>query len=238
MKTLKQVIMAVAFVFLAHFSGKSDGCVPLPAGVVAWWEANGNSSDTVQNVPGDLAANATYGPGKIGQAFYFDGNGDAVTLDQPDPLELNVLTIEGWICRNNTNQVSLSDTSGAILAGEVGSYDFGLTDSGQLYFARVGNALVSSTSVISDTNFHHVAVTFDEAEVILYIDGTPDIPLSYPITFGPSPLMTIGSRADGSGSFWGAIDELSVYSRPLSRTEIRAIASAGSMGKCRIPGIE
>src|SRR5207244_3547852 len=47
---------------------------------------------------------------------------------------------------------------------------------------------------------------------------------------------SIGSRGDArGGTFFGTIDEPSVYSRALSTAEIQAIYNAGSAGKCPPP---
>jgi DNA-directed RNA polymerase subunit RPC12/RpoP len=45
----------------------------LPSGLVALWSGEGNANDSVSGNNGKLAGNVTYGKGRIGQAFMFDG---------------------------------------------------------------------------------------------------------------------------------------------------------------------
>ena len=90
--------------------------------------------------------------------------------------------------------------------------------------------------MITDTSWHHVAVTKAGTVVLFYVDGvlqpTPT-PSPYTNIFQFTSSAAIGSRGDGGGNtFYGMIDELAIYSRALSTTEIAAIYNAGSAGKC------
>lgn len=96
----------------------------------------------------------------------------------------------------------------------------------------------------------HVAATFDTAtqEIAVYINGQK-VPTSCepgsvcgPVTKilqSPSAVM-IGAATynslplPGLGAFWsGRIDEVEIFNRVLSPTEIQAIFKAGNAGKCR-----
>ena len=62
------------------------------------------------------------------------------------------------------------------------------------------------------------------------------LPSSYTSVFNFDTDVAIGARGDNlAGSFLGSIDELSVYNRALSQSEIQAIYNAGSTGKCSTP---
>ena len=49
-----------------------------------------------------------------------------------------------------------------------------------------------------------------------------------------NPGIGIGNLQDGNGQgFDGLIDEVEIFNRALSQTEIQAIVDAGSFGKCK-----
>ena len=59
----------------------------LPTGLVALWSGEGNANDSVGGNNGTLTGSATFGPGKVGQGFVFDGNnGSGVKLGNPASL--------------------------------------------------------------------------------------------------------------------------------------------------------
>lgn len=91
---------------------------------------------------------------------------------------------------------------------------------------------------MSDTRWHHVGVTKSGPTVRFYIDGAaasaPTIGYTTLYTFDTS--AAIGSRGDArGGTFWGMVDELSVYQVALSDSEIHAVYAARQDGKRR-PG--
>ena len=55
---------------------------------------------------GTLAGNATYGEGRPGQAFVFDGSYGAVTLGNPVNLRLQTFTIEAWMRRASSSIIT------------------------------------------------------------------------------------------------------------------------------------
>src|SRR5215207_472877 len=48
-------------------------CTPAPSGLTSWWPAAGNANDVIGSSPGSLQNGATFGVGKVGQAFSLDG---------------------------------------------------------------------------------------------------------------------------------------------------------------------
>jgi len=51
----------------------SPQCATPPAGLVGWWRGEGNAQDEVGTHHGTLQGGTTFGAGKAGQAFSFDG---------------------------------------------------------------------------------------------------------------------------------------------------------------------
>ena len=139
-------------------------CVVPPSGLVSWWKAESNTLDTADSNNGTLAGNTTYGPGRVGNGFVFDGNGDAVTVGNPTNLQLQNFTIEAWIKRSSATLATLNAVnpqgSACILYGSYGGYGFGLWNDGRIHLTKIGYSAVISAQAVTDTNnFHHVAVT-------------------------------------------------------------------------------
>jgi len=114
-----------------------------------------------------------------------------------------------------------------------GNYDKGRWQ-GQAVF-ETATASVFSGLRVDDGRWHHVAGVFDGRLLIIYVDGNPlagvgekgePIPTMYDLTIGANHSNP--SPAD-SGSFNGQMDDVMMYSRALSDTEIHALTRAQQM---------
>src|SRR6185436_19171609 len=114
---------------------------------------------------------------------------------------------------------------------------FGLDrTTGRPMLGRIEVDAVTANTSVSDTNFHHLAVTKSGTTVVFYVDGTAYPAPPYGTTYTFSTSATIGARGDNFGNgFYGSIDELAVYNRALAANEIQAIYGARSAGKCTGP---
>ncbi|HQU85580.1 MAG TPA: sialidase domain-containing protein, partial [Pyrinomonadaceae bacterium] len=168
-------------------------------------------------------------------------NGDRVLVGNPANLHLQEFTIEAWVKRSSSSVVTNSpgggSPSGQFFAYGQNGFDFYIDQAtGKLGLSQVAQSnVLAPTLTISDTNWHHVAVARSGSQTIFYLDGVADTPVSYAPQFSFSTNASIGSRGDGQtdNAFFGAIDELAIYNRPLSATEIAAIFNAGTVGKCK-----
>ena len=215
--------------------------VAAPASLVAWWPANGNAVDVVGGNNGTLTNAATYVPGEVQQAFNFNGSSAEVLLANTAALQLQNFTIETWLQRGSATSVTLD---GSAVAGNAlffgyghSGYSLGMSPTGNPLLTWVDHNDVVCSAAISDTDWHHVAVTTTNGTVVFYIDGT-----AYPVTgtynpgyvFATAPAL--GGRADNinepnNDSFLGSLDELSVYNAALTPAQILAIYTAGAAGK-------
>ena len=79
----------------------------------------------------------------------------------------------------------------------------------------------------SDGNWHHLVVTYDQSSLKVYIDGnleaTPSLPSS---NYATSSGLTIGSWSDNNRFFNGSIDEVAVFNKALSLSEVGLIYDA------------
>src|SRR5205814_1568078 len=71
--------------------------------------------------------------------------------------------------------------------------------------------------------------------VIFYIDGVAQPAATYGSVFTFSTPVAIGARGDNlNNSFYGSIDEISLYARALSAADVQSIYNADGTGKCRV----
>ena len=217
--------------------------IPAPPGLIAWWAGNGNSSDSAGSNHGIAEGGATYAAGKVGQAFSLDGLDDRIRV--PNRAVLNPtagFTIEAWI-KSNTNDGPRTIVSKWNDNTSDWSFIFkDHNDSDKLRIELSKNTFhdladLSGATALATGQWVHVAMTYDTNAVRLYYNGTLDgsqaIAPSQVIDSSTTDLL-IGAAFTGGGTsehFSGLIDELSLYSRALSSTEIQAIVAAGSSGK-------
>jgi hypothetical protein len=129
---------------------------------------------------------------------------------------------------------SLGPQGGIFYYGQ-GGYGLSVEPDGRLHFTKIGISNVQMGSGgVTDTNWHHVAVTKTGSTIVFYVDG-----VAYPVATPYDPGFTfttsaaIGTRGDGLGNtFFGIIDEPAIFNRALTADEIQAIHAAGNAGKC------
>src|ERR1051326_1909491 len=212
-------------------------CAPLTSNLVSWWRAETNALDFVGGNNGFLSNSVTFGTGRVGSGFVFSGTGGAVVVGNGVNLQLQDFTIESWVKRASATSISLNGPLGMIFAYGAGGYGLYLDGNGTPTLSKITANNVPASTSITDTNFHHLAVTKVGTTVVFYVDG-----LAYtaaPYNSGGFTFTTaaeIGSWGSPfSSTFYGTIDEVAVYSRALSAAEIQGIYNAERSGKCPVP---
>ncbi|MBK7393686.1 MAG: hypothetical protein IPI64_10365 [Chloracidobacterium sp.] len=231
----------IAAIYNAGSAGKCNSCTPAPVGLVSWWNGNGNALDARSRNDGTLENGAAYAGGKVGQAFDLGGTGQRVLVGNPASLQLQDFTIETWIKRSSatvlTNNPVPAGPGGAVFAYGTGGYGIGMREATNTVFLTAVEVsyVESPTMPITDTNFHHVAVTKTGNQVVFYVDGNASPPITYDVNFAFTTNAAIGARGDADiqNSFFGVVDDLSIYNRALSAAEVRSVANANGSGKCK-----
>lgn len=226
-------------------------CAPPPADIVAWWRAEETTgsiaSDTIDGHDGSLVNGATRITGRVGKAFSFDGVNDHVLV--PFDSSLNVgaqFSIELWLraqpgqsgYRTLVDKSHRSTEAPPFWSGWAVQMDpAGLLSFGFMYGSN--GVAAGTNSSVKDGSWHHFAATYDGAEVRSYLDGV--LQQNSPVPPGTVPVhntdaLSIGRWQFGqSRYFLGNLDEVTLYSRGLSASEVQAIYAAGVSGKCVPP---
>ena len=205
-------------------------CVTPPSGIVGWWPGDGNAADLQGANPGTLKDGTTFGNGKVGRAFSFDGTDDAVKTNlDVQGSALTTTTWEAWVYPTRIN----------VGRQQVFSIDDGGYDRSVLIEAGTGKWMVfvgGTNWLVTDVTLNewqHLAVVFSTTDVEFYKNG---VRFSYGSAPGSSPTgqkLWIGGSPGYGEYFQGLIDEATVYNRTLSANEIQGIYNAGAAGKCK-----
>jgi hypothetical protein len=225
-------------------------CTTPPTGMIAWYPGDGNANDLIGVNDGTLEGGATFVSGEVGQAFSFNGTNQDVSIGDPANLKVTTgITIDAWINPSSGPSAGLGGIvtkwhQDASLSSTADSYAIWLSNTAPLsVFTSIhttdGGEPQFSGGVIPLNTWSHVAMTYDAATgfYALYVNGvlvnstTTNAGLNIFATDAP---IYIGSEAAGAGRFFpGLIDEVEVFNRALSASEIQSIYNAGSAGKCK-----
>ena len=159
-------------------------------------------------------------------------------VGNPSALQLQNFTIEAWVKRASSSVVSLDfHNSGVIFCHGWGGFGLSLHHNRNPFLTQVGSTEVTCSLAITDTNnYHHVAVTKNGSTVVFYVDGIAETAPAYNPTFVFNGSAAVGATGGShEASLLGSLDEVSVYNRALSGSEIQAIYNSGSSGKCSTP---
>ena len=225
----------------AVFQAAAD-CAPAPPGLIAWWAADGNFLDLAGDHNGTPVGGVGFAPGLAAEAFSLDGLGGRIQVAPSESLNLRgALTIEAWI-KPSSNP---SDETGMIVRNGLNYdelYGFEWHAAGDIrlsWYDGVFEYVFSPTSSVLPDVWTHVAVTKTDQQFIrLYVNGSEVASGQGTLPTSATPAgFNIGSTQGPEGTadfqdFQGLIDEVSIYNRALSASEIAAIYAAGSAGKC------
>lgn len=208
----------------------------LSAGLVAHYPFDGSSVDAIGSNNGNDYGDAHYTAGLFNSALTLDGDGDYV---QMDPLpSISAFTVSYWMKKDGSMVGSGMPFTAACGPDGDGGYFFSYEEgANQLHFyvgkasdcsSRSGTVGVSIPLALSTGSWHHVAGIYEPGvRVALYIDG---IKVAENLTGVPASIMNnpqfVGTdlRSPGANYNWnGQVDELKIYDRALSPTEVAGL---------------
>jgi hypothetical protein len=218
--------------------GISPNCaVSAPTGLISWWTGNFTANDEVSTNNSTLENGATYAPGEVGYAFSFNGVDQYVSVpDNPAwGFGTNAFSIDLWA------NFSAVGGAPAFLANDDGggsTYKWIFWLNGSTLQLHVntpsGDATYIASYSFSPTvgEWYHIALTRNGSTFLFYVDGSlVSSNTSTVVIPTPDAPLTIG-QAEGGFYFSGLLDEIQIYSRALSASEVQAIYQAGTNGMC------
>ena len=212
---------------------------PSIPGLVGHWTLDEGAGSTVSdssrtNGPGTLVNGPSWSPGKMGTALSFDGKNSVLNVQTSAALydlRKRGLTVCAWISPRGGKSGHLVDKSNANV-GWLLSYkpDSRIQFAGDHFGAEVSRF---SAKPLTLNTWHHVAGTWDgdrsSTHAHLYVNGVPadgeGRDGAGALREGSSPMLCIGNRRTMDRGFDGLIDEVRVYNRVLSASEILSLVN-------------
>lgn len=234
-----------------------QSCLTPPPGMVAWYPFDEPSpvlsaAEFVNWNNGTLVNGPVHVPGQVSNGLRFDGANDYV--QSPDQTWLKPGTgdfsIDTWIkvtppAPSARTIVDKRSGSGTTLRG----YNF-FVSQGRLGIQLADAIGTGYTNYLSpllnppltNSSWHHVAVTVSRASptgITFYHNGAAigtGNPTNRPGSLTNNSPLRIGTQTAGppfSAWFRGSLDELEIFNRALTTSEVLSIFNAGPLGKCK-----
>jgi hypothetical protein len=163
---------------------------------------------------------------KFGAAASFDGTNDRIDVADSNSLDLTSgMTLEAWVrptANSSYRTVMLKEVTGELAyALYAADSDHGSRPSGWNRVGSVSN-YADGTGSLPLNSYSHIAVTYNGSALVFYVNGvvTKSTAVSGNIQTSSMPLR-IGGNTIWGEYFQGQIDEVRVYNRALSQSEIQ-----------------
>jgi hypothetical protein len=200
-----------------------------PSGLVLALGFNEGSGTTAADASGNghtgTIGTASWSPaGRFGNALSFNGSSSMVTVNDSNSLDLTTgMTLEAWVNPSVVN----SAWRDVIYKGNDNYFLEATSNNGS---RPVAGAIVNGSyaeaygsSALAVNTWTHLAETYDGSAVRLYINGVliSSSPATGALATSSNPLQIGGDTIYGQ-HFAGLIDEVRIYNRALSASEILA----------------
>ena len=191
------------------------------------YHLNGNANDTSGNTQnGTEVGSPTYAAGQIGQAISLDGTtGQYISVaNSPTVTITGNMSIAAWVNMDLTGDGFQRIVGKATGGSGFGGYALYVNTNGQPRVAFGGTqTTTAATGLITASTWHHIVGTWDGSTARVYVDGV----LVDSLTAGSGPGSStadlhIGADPSfpGTRDFKGLLDEVAIWSRTLSESEI------------------
>ena len=247
------LLTAMSVLLSAMAPGIEAACVEPPSGLVGWWPGDGDADDIWSDNHGTLMNGATFAPGKVDQAFSLDGVDDYVDVGNDANLNIGTgdFAVEFWVLVNDSQWNSIlykysSGTSSSHKHYRIHAAQTTIGDPGDPSDDEYVDSIVVTVgdggqwyinwqwAEITLGEWQHIAWVLDRDDgSYIYVNGVLESYLqrTNSVDISNPGNLTIGTP---SNSLNGLIDEVEIFNRALSASEIQAIYNAGSAGKCKI----
>jgi len=207
----------------------------LKSGLVGHWTFDGADTTATQvldksgqNNTGTLTGGVTKTIGKLGQAMKFDGSTGYITAANSAGIGANgLITISAWV--NASSYITPAGVAYPMVVGTVGStYELRLYDNtGQpeFWFSAVSPNSTISPNAITLKKWTHLVGVYDGSTGYIYVNGI--LKNSTVLSGWGLSTFAIGARTNGTRFFFGSIDDVRIYSRALSASEVRQLYALG-----------
>ena len=205
--------------------------------LIGWWKLDEETGVTASDSSdygndGYLSGSQTFSgcmiTGIVKSGLSFNGSSDNVAISNTGFFDLDVYTYSLWIRPEWISGVPSYEP--AILAiRDAGGTRLSVHLDNTYADIKVWNQSSLSTYnySFSQNTFYHIVLVHDSTNLILYVDGVFVESNVYAHNALANRQLNIGSAAGISEWFQGAIDDVRIYNKVLTSSEIQAIYNQG-----------
>lgn len=176
------------------------------------------------------------GTGEFNNGFTFDGSDDRITIGSTSPTG-SALTLSAWVKETSlpsgNPEVVSRDTSGNTYIWSLGFRRVNSTTAKVSFRIRTGTTTTTLNSTANYTigSWMHIAGVYDGSTMTIYKNGDSVGSTSKTGTLSTSAATTlIGDQTpDSETGFIGTIDEVGIWNRALSGTEVSDMYLRGAL---------
>jgi hypothetical protein len=204
-------------------------------GLVAYYPFNGNANDACGNGNNGTNYGATLATDRFGQsseAYSFAGVSDYIAAPNPTPDATNKLTMSLWLKARSWTNIPTStpyvDIAGNQQSSPQSQWVYQATQSGQIRWAVItstGNHAYNSIAQLQTNRWYHVVGTWDGTNASIFVNGAFDSSAGALGSLAQCtlPLQIGGNSLDAQQFFNGLVDDVRIYNRALSPSEVEQL---------------
>lgn len=220
-------------------NGYSSMSSNLNSGLVGLWYLNEKAGTLVSDASGKSNNGRLFGAlvsetGKLGSSIRFNGSTNYIEVPFSNTLNTSIFSTCSWVNLNggrSTNRSLISNRDGisplkgfSIFASNGETWDFYTGDGNSTWSILKG-------PTVSYYKWQYICATFNGNTKILYIDGVAVASAVGNMVLNTTRPLRIGASANETTAslfFNGLIDEVAVWDRSLSASEIRELYRRGA----------
>lgn len=206
---------------------------PPASDFIGYWKFDEATGTVVSDFSGNGNTGTAYGTsvvsGKAGNARSFNGASDYIDLGNNPLYSSDVQTVSFWLMNKGTNKTAyLLDRSNNV---DIWGYHGIVYSGGNLMVTENSNGGEHQTAITYGNlnSGSHLTFVYDWPKVYFYLNGDLYTTLTFTNHFdtGSTYKTTIGRSGEYANYFFdGAIDELRIYNRAFSASEVKSIYNA------------
>jgi len=225
----------------------AHGCDPPENGLANFWPGDGNPNDVHRGYHAILRGDTRFGPGRIGQAFMFDGVGDYAEATDGWGIESGSFAVAAWVKFNSvgkplanrgTDERPMSIVARVEPAEPHRGWRLAKTHTGHFLFCNrdesIAHCLATGKGVLSRTRavagkWFQVTGVQDRDSISIYVNGVLEAkrPLVLEEITAAANLSIGGNDVD-SAFLDGLVDEVALYRTLVSPAQVRSVYDAGN----------